>query len=64
MTGRFFATAVMVLAGTLFLAAYGYSKYGRSAMAEEYKGMVIQAEKPRIDKAIPARIETATLALS
>ena len=63
MTGRFFAMVLMVLAGVLSLAAYGYSKYRRSAMAGGYEGALLHAEKPRIDKALPERVETATFAL-
>jgi hypothetical protein len=62
-TGLFFALALMVLAGILLLAAYGYSKKGRFAMAGDYKGAGLHAERPRIDKAVPERVETATFAL-
>lgn len=63
MTGKFLAAALMVLAGVLCAAAYGYLKYGRSAMAEEYRGTVLHVERPQIDTHTPARVETATFGL-
>ncbi|MHB8883233.1 MAG: hypothetical protein ACYC69_17205 [Thermodesulfovibrionales bacterium] len=63
MTGKFLAVALMVLAGVLCTAAYGYFKYGRSAMADEYRGTVLHAEMPQIDTLTPARVETATFGL-
>ncbi len=63
MTWKFLSVALLLLAGVLFLAAYEDPKYGRSAISGDYIDVGLQTEKPKIDNAVPARVETATFAL-
>ena len=61
-TWRIALLGFSVLAISL-LAVYGYQKDGREPMDNGKGSSVLHTQIPPIDKAVPAKLETATFAL-